>query len=138
MGYSKELYIHDMDREAFEALYAFPQFRYLKDSYIDSIDEKAAKINFLSGAIRLSENQMSEVYNLLPPICGKLEIDIPELYFINSDRIDAATGGYSNPYVFVTSGLVKALSPEMIASALAHECGHIACKHALSGRSGPL
>ena len=131
MGYSKELYIHDMDREAFEALYAFPQFRYLKDSYIDSIDEKAAKINFLSGAIRLSENQMSEVYNLLPPICGKLEIDIPELYYINDDRIDAATGGYSNPYIFVTSGLVKALSPEMIASALAHECGHIACKHAL-------
>ena len=131
MGYSAELYIHDMDRKALEALNGFLQFRRLKDTYIDSIDEKAVKIHFLSKAIRLSENQMPEVYNLLPPICRKLEIDIPELYFINDDRIDAATGGYTNPYIFITSGLVKTLLPEMIASALAHECGHIACKHVL-------
>lgn len=131
MVYNPEIYIHDMDRRAFDALNAFPQFQKLKDLYIDNIDEKADRISFLSTAVRLGENQMPDVYNLLPPICGKLGIDIPELYYINDERINAATGGYNHPFILISSGLVNKMPLEIIASVLAHECGHIACKHSL-------
>ncbi|MBR3307848.1 MAG: M48 family metallopeptidase [Lachnospiraceae bacterium] len=131
MAYNAELYVHDLDRKAFAALNAFPKFVKLREAYITNFDEKAAKISFMSSAIRLSENQMPEIYNQLPPICEKLGIVVPELYYVKSKEINAATGGSSNPYIFVTSELVKKVPNELIPSVLAHECGHIACKHYL-------
>lgn len=134
MSYSAELYMHDLDRKAFAALNQFPKFIKLQEAYLANTDEKASKIELLSTGIRLSENQMPEIYNLLPPICENLEISVPDLYMVQSrDKKDlnAFTGGVTQPFVCVTSELVKQFSPEMIASVIAHECGHIACKHYL-------
>ena len=131
MPYAHELYIHEMDRRAFDALNTFPKFVKLKEAYIANFDEKAAKIDFLSSAIRLNENQMPEIYNLLLPVCEKLGIEVPELYYIRSQEMNAATGGSTKPYIFVTSELVEKLPLDLISSVLAHECGHIACKHYL-------
>ena len=131
MPYSTESYIHEMDRKAFTALNTFPRFVKLVEAYHANFDEKAARIDFLSKAIRLGENQMPEIYNLLPPICEKLVIDVPELYYVRDKEMNAATIGTTKPCVYVTSGLVKYLSLDQIASVLAHECGHIACKHYL-------
>lgn len=131
MAYNPTLYRHELDQQAFEALSAFPKFVQLRESYIANVDEKAAKIDFLSSAIRLSENQFPEIYNLLPPICEKLGIVVPELYYVKSKEMNAATCGNTSPYIYVTSELVEKMPLEMIASVLAHECGHIACKHYL-------
>jgi Zn-dependent protease with chaperone function len=131
MPYLSESYIHDMDRKAFAALNTFPKFIKLVEVYHANFDEKAARIEFLSSAIRLSDNQMPEIYNLLPPICEKLGIVVPELYYVREKEMNAATIGTTNPCIYVTSGLVKHLSPDLISSVLAHECGHIACKHYL-------
>ncbi|MDO4650632.1 MAG: M48 family metallopeptidase, partial [Eubacteriales bacterium] len=78
-----------------------------------------------------SEQQMPEIYNLLPPICEKLGIEVPELYYVRSKEMNAATGGSVHPYIFVTSELVDKVPANLIASVLAHECGHIASKHYL-------
>lgn len=131
MVYSASLYKHDLDQRAFDALNAFPKFVELREAYIQNVDEKAAKIDFLSTAIRLSDKQFPEVYNQLPPICDKLGIAVPELYYVKSKEMNAATGGSTNPYIFVTSELVEKMPTELISSVLAHECGHIACKHYL-------
>ena len=72
MAYSAELYVHDLDRQAADALNQFPKFVKLLESYSANYDEKAAKIDLLSTAIRLGENQMPDVYGLLPPICEQL------------------------------------------------------------------
>mgnify|MGYP000878896217 CR=1 FL=1 len=134
MSYNAELYIHELDRKAFAALNQFPKFVKLQEAYIKNVDEKSAKIEFLSTAIRLSENQMPEVYNLLSPICEKLGIAMPDLYMVKSkdkDDLNAFTGGITEPFICVTSELVKQCPSEMISSVIAHECGHIACKHYL-------
>ncbi len=131
MPYSTESYIHEMDRRAFAALNAFPHFVKLVETYQAQFDEKAARIRFLSSAIRLSENQMPEIYHLLPPICEKLGIEVPELYYVRNKEMNAATIGTVSPCIYVTSGLVKHLPLDQIASILAHECGHIACRHYL-------
>lgn len=134
MSYNAELYMHDLDKRAFDALNMFPKFVKLQKAYIENVDEKSAKIQFLSTAIKLSENQMPEIYNLLPPICEKLGIDIPDLYMVKSENkrdLNAFTGGIAVPFVCVTSELIKQCTPEMVGSVIAHECGHIACKHYL-------
>lgn len=129
--FSAELYKHDLDQKAFNALSAFPKFIKLRESYIANVDEKEMKFQFLSSAIRLGEDQFPEIYNMLPPICEKLEISVPELYYVKSKEINAATGGSTNPYIFVTSEMVEKVPTDLIGTALAHECGHIACKHYL-------
>lgn len=131
MAYRTEAYIHEIDRRAFAALNSFPKFVKLCEAYNANFDEKAAKIDFLSKAIRLSDKQMPEIYNLLPPICEKLGIEVPELYYIKSKDMNAATIGTTNPCIYVTSELVEKVPTKLIASVLAHECGHIACKHYL-------
>lgn len=131
MAYRAELYVHDLDRQASDALNQFPKFVRLLESYSANYDEKAAKIDLLSTAIRLSENQMPEVYGLLPPICEQLGIDTPELYYVRDKRANAATFGSVHPCIYVTSGLVNTLPLKLLPSVLAHECGHIACKHSL-------
>ena len=131
MPYCAELYMHDLDRKATDALNTFPRFIKLLEAYHANYDEKAAKFDFLSSAIRLSEKQMPEIYKLLPPVCDQLGIDVPELYYVKSKVMNAATGGSTQPYIFVTSRLADELPRDLISSVLAHECGHIACKHTL-------
>lgn len=134
MAYSPALYMHDLDKKAFDALNIFPHFVKLQEAYITNVDEKAAKIEFLSTAIRLSDKQMPEVYVLLAPICEKLGIVTPDLYMVQSKNkrdLNAFTGGITSPFICVTSELIKQMQPQMVASVLAHECGHIACKHYL-------
>lgn len=132
MAYRAELYEHDLDRQAADALNQFPKFVKLLESYSANYDEKAAKIDLLSTAIRLGENQMPEVYGLLPPICEQLGIDTPELYYVRDRQANAATFGSVHPCIYVTSGLVNKLPLNLLPSVLAHECGHIACKHRLN------
>ena len=131
MVYSAELYVHDLDKQAADALNQFPKFVKLLESYSANYDEKAAKIDLLSTTIRLGKNQMPEVYGLLPPICEQLGIDTPEFYYVRDKRANAATFGSVHPCVYVTSGLVNKLPFHLLPSVLAHECGHIACKHSL-------
>ena len=131
MPYLAESYIHDMDRKAFAALNTFPRFVKFMEVYHANFNEKAARIHYLSDGIRLSDKQMPEIYNLLPPICEKLGIDLPELYYIRRSEVNAVTIGTTNPCICVTSALVKRLPPDLLSSAIAHECGHIACKHYL-------
>lgn len=131
MSFNPNLYKHELEQKAFDALNLFPKFLKLKEAYIANVNEKACKIELLSSTIRLSENQFPEVYNLLPPICEKLEIEVPELYYEKSKVMNAYTYGSRNPYIVVTSELVEKLPADLISSVLAHECGHIACRHCL-------
>ncbi len=134
MAYDCALYMHDLDRKAFDALNMFPQLLKLQEAYIANVDEKSAKLEFLANAIRLNENQKPDTYNLLPPICDKLGIEVPDLYMIQSRNmkdLNAFTGGVQTPYICVTSELLKQLPPPLVASIIAHECGHISCRHYL-------
>ena len=132
MTYNAELYIHELDRKTFNALNKFPKLIKLIENYNANYSEKMAKLDLLSNAIRLSEDQMPEVYNLLPPVCEKLGIDVPELYYVDDNKnMNAGTFGSVNPVMYVTSGLVNKIPNELLSSVFAHECGHIACKHTL-------
>ena len=131
MSYNSGLFVHELDCRALEALNAFPKIIRLREYYVANVDEKKERMFYLSSAIRLGENQMPEVYHLLLPVCEKLGIAVPELFYIKSKQINAWTFGSIRPYICVTSELVEKLTPVEIASVLAHECGHIACKHSL-------
>ena len=85
----------------------------------------------MSTNLKLGPNQLPKYYNMLIPICDKLGIDVPDLYLKLDVYPNSYTSGDTHPFIVITSGLLETLPDELIPTVLAHECGHIACRHVL-------
>ena len=124
-------FIHPEDAAAMEQLEHVPGFAALvKKTLALGLENLQYGINMAS-SVRLSENQLPEIYNRLPPICERLGIEVPELYLSMNPVPNACTFGDTRIFINVTSGLIDLLSPEELDAVLAHECGHILCRHVL-------
>ena len=138
MAINPNMYIHESDKAALQALKSIPGFTPFLKAFMKVWSEKQARILNMSTNLRLCESQMSKYYNMLPPICEKLGIDVPELYLQLDVNANAYTSGDTNPYIVITSGLLETMPDELIPTVLAHECGHIACHHVLYSTMGRL
>ena len=132
------LFTHPSDKAALDALKAIPGFSALMKAFMSSWNEKQFRIMNMSSNLRLSEKQMPKYYQMLPPICEKLGIEIPELYLKLDVHPNAYTSGDTKPFIVLTSGLLETLPDELIPTVLAHECGHIACHHVLYSTMGKI
>lgn len=131
-------YIHDSDRKALQALKAIPGFTTLLKAFMKVWNEKLFRIQSMATMMRLGPNQLPQYYEMLLPICQKLEIPVPELYLTLDVSPNAYTIGDTKPFIVMTSGLLKNLPTDLIPTVLAHECGHIACHHCLYTTMGRL
>ena len=131
MKLDSKLYLHDSDKAALATLKAIPGFMQVTKAFMKVWNEQQFKIINMSTNLRLGENQMAKYYNMLPPICEKLGIEVPELYVELDVRPNAYTYGDTHPFIVVTSGLFETVPDELIPTVLAHECGHITCHHTL-------
>ena len=55
----------------------------------------------------------------------------PELYVYNDPMINAYTYGETRTFIALSSSLVERMSKEELKGIIAHECGHILCRHML-------
>lgn len=122
-------FIHPDDIKAIRELEDIPGLKSIMEKLFEyGLDDILWSQNITTN-IKLSNTQIPEVYNLLPPICEQLGISVPELYLNNSSIPNSWTSGRKKPYIVVTFGLIRICTPEEITSVLAHECGHIICNH---------
>ena len=138
MAISRNVFIHDADRAALTALKAIPGFTQVLKLFMKIWNEENMHIRNMATKVRLSEEQLPEYYNMLPPICDKLGIDIPELYLELDPIANAYTTGDTKAAITITSGLLETIPEELLPTVLAHECGHIACHHVLYTTMGML
>ncbi len=138
MKVNPNVFIDDTDRKAMQALKAIPGFTPFLKGFMKVWDERVDHIVNLSSNLRVGEKQLKKYYDMLLPICDRLGIDVPELYVQQSVEPNAYTWGDENPFIVLTSGLLDLLPEELIPSVMAHECGHIACHHALYTTMGNL
>lgn len=138
MKVDSKFYMHDSDRVALQALQAIPGFTQLFKGFMKVWSEKQFRIQNMSTNLRVSEKQLPKYYNMLPPICEKLGIEVPELYIQLDVRPNAYTAGDTKPFIVMTSGLIETMPEELIPTVLAHECGHIACRHCLYSTMGRI
>ncbi|MBQ3010956.1 MAG: M48 family metallopeptidase [Oscillospiraceae bacterium] len=138
MAIRSELYIHESDKAALAALKAIPGFTPLVKGFMKVWSEQQFRIENMSTNLRLSDKQLSKYYNMLPPICEKLGIEVPELYLTLNVKPNAYTYGDTKPFIVITTGLLETVPDELIPTVLAHECGHIACHHVLYSTIGRL
>lgn len=124
-------FIHPEDAAALRQLESIPGFPTLVKKVLAlGLEQLQYGLN-MATAIRLSPTQLPKLYNHLPPICQKLGIAEPEFYLQMDPMPNAWTFGDTKIYITITSGLVEMMSDEELDAILAHECGHILCRHVL-------
>lgn len=138
MAMNTSVFMHDSDKAALQALKAIPGFTQLLKGFMSIWNERQFQLLNMSSRLRLSEKQMSKYYDMLPPICEKLGIGIPDLYIELDVSPNSYTSGDTKPFIVMTSGLLETLPDELIPTVLAHECGHIACHHVLYSTMGRM
>ncbi|MBQ4254137.1 MAG: M48 family metallopeptidase, partial [Erysipelotrichaceae bacterium] len=135
---NNNIFIHDSDRSALSTLKAIPGFSHVVKAFLKLWDEKMMYINNMTTNVRISEKQLKKYHDMLPPICEKLSIPVPDL-FLHLDVVPKSwTAGDSHPFIVITSGLLETVPEELIPTVLARECGHIACHHELYTTMGTL
>lgn len=138
MSINPAIFTHDLDRTALQALKAIPGFTEILKAFMKVWNEQVCYVQNMSTNLRVSEKQLPQYYNMLPPICEKLGIEVPELYIEMDVVPNAYTSGDTKPFIVMTTGLLESMPEELIPTVLAHECGHIACHHVLYSTMGRL
>lgn len=124
-------FIHPEDAAALRQLENIPGFPALvKKVMAIGLEQLQYGLN-MATAIRLSPTQLPTLYNHLPPICERLGIPEPEFYLQMDPVPNAYTFGDTKIYITVTSGLVEMMDDQELDAVIAHECGHILCRHVL-------
>ena len=138
MAFEAKYYMHETDKAAFIALKAIPGFHQLIKAFLKVWSERQFRITNLSSCVRINEKQLPQYYEMLPPICEKLGIEIPEMYLSLDVQPNAYTSGDTKPFIVLTSGLFETVPEDLIPTVIAHECGHIACHHTLYRTIGSI
>ncbi|MDO4563820.1 MAG: M48 family metallopeptidase [Clostridia bacterium] len=124
-------YYHEQDKQALDALKAIPGFTVALKSFMKVFNEQMMHGLNMANKVRLGSEQLPEIYRYLPPICECLGIEEPEFYLEMNPQPNAYTSGDTQVFITVTSGLLEYLEEDEIKAVIAHECGHVACRHVL-------
>ncbi|MEU8227782.1 M48 family metallopeptidase [Kribbella sp. NPDC048915] len=129
---SSRAWEHPADRGALVALRQLKGFDYVLRKMSGMINERAFRLQFLGGAIRVDERQFPTVHRLFTEAGSTLDVRrLPELYVTNSPIWNAVTIGMDKPFIVVNSALVQGLDEEELRFVLGHELGHAQSGHAL-------
>ncbi|MBI3970123.1 MAG: M48 family metalloprotease [Chloroflexi bacterium] len=124
-------FVHPEDKAALDNLRSIPLFTPAVQGFMKLLPERLLHGLNMAQKVRLGPEQLPHVYRYLPVACERLGIAEPEFYLEMNPRPNAYTYGDQRSFVTVTSGLIEHLNEEEVQAVVAHECGHIACRHTL-------
>lgn len=126
-----EQYIHPLDKNALIALKKIPLLDTICSKVWSVMNDKIDNMVNMSSMIHITDKQLPKIYNMVKSITNKIGIEMPELYLKLDRTINAYAYGTEKFTIVIHSGLIECLEDDEIYAVLAHECGHIACKHSL-------
>jgi Zn-dependent protease with chaperone function len=131
-GISSKAYEHPADRAATAALKAIPHLDTVVRRIIEFGYERAFRRGVLGSAVRLGEDQLSNVWHAHARAYATLDLEpVPDLYLTQYPVANALTIGAGRPIVVVNSELVQLLDPEELRGVFGHEAGHVLSDHVL-------
>jgi hypothetical protein len=129
---SSRTWEHPADRGALVALRQLKGFDFLLRKMSGMINERAFRLQFLGGAIRVDERQFPRIHRLYTEAGTTLDVrELPELFVINNPLWNAVTIGMDKPFIVLNSSLLQGLDDEETRYVLGHELGHAQSGHAL-------
>lgn len=131
-GISPRAFQHPADRAASAALASIPFLDQVVRKVIELGYERALRQSYLGSAVRLSEEQLGDVWREHAIAYATLDIDtVPDLYLTQYPTPNAMAIGSKQPIVVVQSELVRLLDVPQRRAVFAHEAAHILSDHML-------
>lgn len=123
--------MHPEDAKAIQMIKSVPGFEQLVRMFMELGYEAQYRGENLANHIKVTTDSFPEIYQLFKEVVAKVGIREPELYIYNEPEMNAYTYGETNTFVAISSGAIERMNREEQKGVLAHECGHILCKHTL-------
>jgi Zn-dependent protease with chaperone function len=131
-GISSRAYEHPADRSALVALRKLSGFDVLLKRLFGLFNERAFRLTYLAGAVRVSERQFPHIHELVRDGSYILDLpEVPECYVTQSPLVNAMALGRDKPFIVITTGMVNLYDPEELRWVVGHELGHILSGHAV-------
>jgi Zn-dependent protease with chaperone function len=131
-GISPRAFQHPADRAATAALGSIPYLDKVVRKLVELGYERALRQSYLGSAVRLSEEQLGDVWREHAIAYATLDMnEVPDLYLTQYPSPNALAIGSKRPIVVVQSELVGLLDAGQRRAVLAHEAAHILADHQL-------
>ncbi len=129
---SPRAFQHPADRAATAALSSVPYLDTVVRKLIELGYERALRQSFLGSAVRLSEEQLGDVYREHAIAYATLDMtEVPDLYLSQFPMPNAMAIGSKRPIVVVQSELLSLLDAPQRRAVFAHEAAHVLADHGL-------
>ncbi|XP_039133932.1 uncharacterized protein LOC120270918 [Dioscorea cayenensis subsp. rotundata] len=124
---------HPLDKQNTLLLRAIPGLKDLGKALLGPVTEEVMFLENIGTSVLVTENQLSELYQLLIEAAKVLNIEAPDLYVRQNPSPNAYTLAISGrkPFIVVHTSLVGLLTKRELQAVLAHELGHLKCDHGL-------
>ena len=123
--------MHPEDAKAIQAIRSVPGCERLIRAYLQLGYERQLRGENLANCVQVTSKSFPRIYALFREVVKKVGIQEPDLYIYNDPVINGYTFGETRPFVALSSSLIEHLNEEELKGIMAHECGHILCKHSL-------
>jgi Zn-dependent protease with chaperone function len=131
-GISSRAYEHPADRSALVALRKLTGFDVILRKLFGLFNERAFRLTYLAGAVRVSERQFPHIYELVRDGAYILDLpEVPEVFVLQNPLVNAMALGRDKPFIVITTGMVNLYDPEELRWVVGHELGHILSGHAV-------
>jgi Zn-dependent protease with chaperone function len=131
-GISSRAWEHPADKGALTALRELKGFDDVLKALNGMWNERAYRLEFLGGAIRVDHRQYARVYRTFAESASTLDLpEMPELYVRLDRSLNGMCVGLSKPFIVVNSGALELLDDEELRHLLGHELGHLMSGHAV-------
>jgi Zn-dependent protease with chaperone function len=131
-GISSRAWEHPADRGALTALRELRGFDEVLKALSGLWAERALRLEFLGGAIRVDHRQYPRVHRIFAESAATLDLpELPELYVQLDRTLNGMCIGMAKPFIVVNSGALELLDDEELRHMLGHEVGHLMSGHAV-------
>ncbi len=131
-GISSRAWEHPADKGALTALRELKGFDDILKALNGLWNERAYRLEFLGGAIRVDHRQYARVHRAFAESASTLDLaEMPELYVQLDRTLNGMCVGLSKPFIVVNSGALELLDDDELRHLLGHELGHLMSGHAV-------
>ena len=137
-GIDASQFRHPLDRDLTSFVRGAPLSNLAEDAIRASLSivEQGARLDLLGSSVKVSLQQMPELYKAMDDASRMLDMKVPELYVQSSSQANAFTLAFQGrdnkpPIVVVTSALLDRCTNDEIEAIIGHELGHVKCSHSL-------
>lgn len=122
---------HPWDREALGKLKAIPYLEDILSKVLGSTFDKMDRFRHTAGALKVSARQAPRIHKLYLEAAGRLDVDPPPLFLVQSPVVNAYTTGTGKPIVGITTQAIELLDDRGLVGVLGHELTHVKLGHVL-------